>query len=76
MKLNTEVEINCDAYAIPEPRIKIQKLSPNGNLEQEFGQSKLKFNYTRTSSKRFRCLVDNELGTIQKEITIKHYGKF
>ena len=76
IKLNTEIEINCDAFAIPEPKIKIQKLSSKGNLEQEFEQKKLKFNFTKASSNRFRCFIENELGSIQKEIQIKHYGKF
>ena len=61
---------------MPKPLIKIQKLSSNGKLEQEFEQKKLKFNFTKESSNRFRCFIENELGSIQKEILIKHYGKF
>ena len=74
VRMNSEVEINCDAFGIPEPIIKIQRMK-SALVEQEFERKKLKFNFTRASSSRYRCFAQNELGSIQKEITVKHYGK-
>lgn len=73
VKINTEVEIDCEAYAIPEPNIRIQKLSTRGEPERQFEQRTLKYNST-VGTKRFRCLAENELGSIQRELTVTNYG--
>ena len=73
MKINTEVEIDCEASAVPEPKIKIQQLSASGELERQFEQRTLRYNSTK-ATKRFRCLAENELGSIHREITVKNYG--
>lgn len=73
VKLNTLIEIDCDAFANPEPKIRIEKLL-NGAFSLESNERKIKFNYTKSSPKTFRCFAENEIGSIEKEVKIRPYG--
>ena len=48
-----------------------------GQLIETFSTNELIFSsFMKKNSSIYKCIAENELGKIEKEITIKHYGKF
>ena len=74
-KLHSKLSTRCEANGIPKPKIKWIKLSTNGD-EMIIDNDELQFNnFTKSDANNYKCLVENNLGKIEKTIKLTYYGK-
>ena len=74
VKLNGELNVDCQAAGYPQPKIKLERIL-NGNILESFENGQLRTRYTKLLAGQYRCTAENSVSRIEKEFQVKHYGK-